>query len=62
MNKDKLKLIVQNLKSLVELLESEVYSDADAYLKNEQGNINLPIDDYDEVWEDDDGFPDWSIS
>ncbi len=62
MNKDKLKLIVQNLKSLVELLESEVYSDADAYLKNEQGNINLPIDDYDEVWEDDDGYPDWSIS
>ena len=62
MNKDKLKLIVQNLKSLVELLESEVYSDADAYLKNEQGNINLPIDDYDEVWEDDDGYPDCSIS
>ena len=62
MNKDKLKLIVQNLKSLVELLESEVYSDADAYLKNQQGNINLPIDDYDEVWEDDDGYPDWSIS
>ena len=58
MNKDKLKLIVQNLKSLVELLESEVYSDADAYLKIEQGNINLPIDDYDEVWEDDDGYPD----
>ena len=49
---------MQNLKSLVELLESEVYSDADAYLKNEQGNINLPIDDYDEVWEDDDGYPD----
>ena len=62
MNKDKLKLIVQNLKSLVELLESEVYSDADAYLKDQQGNINLPIDDYDEVWEDDDGYPDWSIS
>jgi len=58
MNKDKLKLIVQNLKSLVELLESEVYSDADAYLKNQKGNINLPIDDYDEVWEDDDGYPD----
>ena len=59
MNKDKLKLIVQNLKSLVELLESEVYSDADAYLKDQQ---NLPVDDYDEVWEDDDGYPDWSIS
>ena len=58
MNKDKLKLIVQNLKSLVELLESEVYSDTDAYLKNQKGNINLPIDDYDEVWEDDDGYPD----
>ena len=55
MNKDKLKLIVQNLKSLVELLESEVYSDADAYLKDLQ---NLPVDDYDEIWEDDDGYPD----
>lgn len=55
MNKGKLKLIVQNLKSLVELLESEVYSDADAYLKDQQ---NLPVDDYDEVWEDDDGYPD----
>ena len=58
MDKDKLKLIVQNLKSLVELLESEVYSDITAYTDTQQ---NLPVDDYDEVWEDDDGYPDWRI-
>ena len=31
MERDKLKLIVRNLKLLVEALESEVYSDVDAY-------------------------------
>ena len=54
MDKAKLKLIVQNLKSLVELLESEVYSDPNAYIEGQQ---NLPVDDYDEIWEDDDGYP-----
>ena len=58
MDKAKLKLIVQNLKSLVELLESEVYSDPNAYIEGQQ---NLPVDDYDEIWEDDDGYPDWRI-
>ena len=56
MDKGKLKLIVQNLKSLVELLESEVYSEPESYLEGQQ---NLPVDDYDEIWEDDDGYPDW---
>jgi hypothetical protein len=32
MDKEKLKLIVKNLKSLVDVLESEVYSDKDAYV------------------------------
>ena len=32
MEKDKLKLIVRNLKLLVDALESEVYSDTSAYL------------------------------
>ena len=31
MDRDKLKLIVKNLKLLVDSLESEVYSDVDAY-------------------------------
>ena len=31
MDREKLKLIVRNLKSLVDVLESEVYSNVDAY-------------------------------
>ena len=34
MEREKLKLIVRNLKLLVEALESEVYSDIDAYKPN----------------------------
>jgi hypothetical protein len=56
MDKEKLKVIVKNLKSLVEVLESEVYSDVDAY-KNSQA-FAAPLDDYDEVYDDDDGYPD----
>ena len=58
MDKEKLKLIVSNLKSLVENLESEVYSDTDSYT-SKQENFDDPttnyILDYDEVFEDDDG-------
>ena len=53
MDKEKLKLIIRNMKSLVDALESEVYSDVDAY-KYENYN-NEMITDYDEVFEDDDG-------
>ena len=55
MDREKLKLIVRNLKSLVNVLESEVYSDVDAY--KQPANI---ITDYDEVYDegDDDGYPD----
>jgi|TARA_Y100000592_G_scaffold59319_1_gene92812 hypothetical protein len=55
MDREKLKLIVRNLKSLVNVLESEVYSDVDAY--KQPDNI---ITDYDEVYDegDDDGYPD----
>tara|TARA_B100000927_G_scaffold291518_1_gene294143 strand:+ start:365 stop:553 length:189 start_codon:yes stop_codon:yes gene_type:complete len=60
-NRSELKVIVQNLKSLVSELESEVYSDTSAYVhpwykhtdKIEEPQQNLPIDDYDEVWTDD---------
>jgi|TARA_A100001391_G_scaffold145904_1_gene103505 hypothetical protein len=51
MEREKLKLIVRNLKSLVAALESEVYSDIDAYNR-------IPKKDYDEIFEDDDGYPD----
>ena len=56
MDRDKLKLVVKNLKSLVNVLESEVYSDTSAY--------NISQDDADKSlgfnYEDgdDDGYPD----
>lgn len=55
MDREKLKLIVKNLKSLVAALESEVYSDVRAYTYE---NNQRPVMDYDEVFEDDDGYPD----
>ena len=59
MDREKLKLIVQNLESLVDCLKSEVYSDLDSY-KTTQEKINTYITDYDEVFYDgdDDGYPD----
>jgi|TARA_B100000073_G_C23575355_1_gene509980 hypothetical protein len=58
MEKEKLKLIVRNLESLVECLKSEVYSDVDAYKPMEYDQIAPHISDYDEVFYDDDGYPD----
>ena len=52
---ERLKLIVRNLKSLVDVLESEVYSDVSKYKSEGSSAI---ITDYDEVFEDDDGYPD----
>ena len=52
MDRDKLKLVVKDLKSLVNVLESEVYSDTSAY--------NISQDDADKSnYEDgdDDGYP-----
>ena len=55
MDREKLKLIVRNLKSLVDVLESEVYSNVDAYkAENFDDPIPYPLADYDEVFEDDD--------
>ena len=55
MDRSKLKLIVKNLKLLVDSLESEVYSDVDAYKYRSTPSIS----DYDEVYyDDDDGYPD----
>jgi len=60
MNKDRLKLIVKNLELLVESLKSEVYSDEESYLhKDEYDDYQVvPIDSYDEIFNDDDGYPD----
>lgn len=53
MDREKLKLIVKNLKSLVNALESEVYSDTDAYMQKQKEAFGF---NYDEG--DDDGYPD----
>ena len=55
MDKERLKLIVRNLKSLVDALESEVHSDVDAYRID---SFSAPPTDYDEAWDDADGYPD----
>tara|TARA_B100000686_G_scaffold80395_1_gene86737 strand:- start:1196 stop:1372 length:177 start_codon:yes stop_codon:yes gene_type:complete len=55
-SREKLKLIVRNLKLLVDALESEVYSDVDAYSNSKA--FSPQITDYDEVFDDDDGYAD----
>jgi hypothetical protein len=56
MDKERLKLIVRNLKQLVDALESEVHSDVDAYKFENYTQLNPT--DYDEVFDDDDGYTD----
>ena len=51
MNKGKLKVLVRALKEIQEELESEIYSDTEAY-------THPPVGDIEEVWDDDDGYPD----
>ena len=58
MDRDKLKLIVQNLKLLVDALESEVHSDLDAYKYDTYKELTPQLNDYDEVFDDDDGWTD----
>ena len=58
MDKEKLKLIVRNLESLVECLKTEIDSDADSdvdtYKQEPQyENIASYLEDYDEVFYDD---------
>ena len=55
MDREKLKLIVRNLKLLVDSLEAEVFSDVDAYKYENYNNMTPLPTDYDEVFEDDDG-------
>ena len=58
MDKTKLKLIVKNLKLLVDSLESEVHSDIDAYKYDNYKELTPQLNDYDEVFDDDDGYAD----
>ncbi len=51
MNKAKLKVLVRALKEIVDELESEIYSDPEAYNYND---FSAPDVSYDEVFEDDD--------
>ena len=57
MDKEKLKLIIRNLESLIDCLKSEVYSDTDSYLNYE--DVAPHLSDYDEVFYDgDDDYDD----
>ena len=58
MDKERLKLIVRNLELLVDGLKSEVYSDVDAYKAENHDDPPEYYHDYDEVFSDDDGYPD----
>ena len=56
MDRDKLKVMIKDLKNVVNALESEIYSDTEAYTLNRNyEEIVNQITDYDEVFEDDDG-------
>ncbi|AOV58736.1 hypothetical protein T040910_231 [Synechococcus phage S-CAM3] len=55
MDKDKLKLIYKNLKSLLNALESEIYSDPAAY--KEDSKLSAASARYDSQ-DDDDGYTD----
>jgi hypothetical protein len=52
MDKERLKIIVKNLKLLVYSLESEIYSDVDAYKTGSTSSKSYSNGD------DDDGYPD----
>jgi hypothetical protein len=54
MDRDKLKLIVRNLEMLVDSLKVEIYSDVSAY----RAPQNQTHTDYDEIFDDDDGYTD----
>jgi len=58
MDKEKLKLLISNLEMLLDELKSEVYSDVDAYKPPQYEQVSKYLTDYDEIFEDDDGYPD----
>ena len=59
MDRSKLKDIIRSLELALDALKAEVYSDVEAYKK--QLNVDgFLFGDYDEILEDDDGYPDQS--
>ena len=54
MDRDKLKLMVRNLELLVDDIKAEVFSDVESYVATPP----TISQDYDEILEDDDGYPD----
>jgi hypothetical protein len=57
MDRERLKLLVRNLELLVDGLKAEVYSDPEAYKPEASFNPGASVD-YDEIFDDDDGYPD----
>jgi hypothetical protein len=57
MDRERLKLMVRNLELLVDSLKAEVYSDPESYKQQPSFNSIAPVD-YDEIFDDDDGYPD----
>ena len=57
MDRDKLKLIIKNMELLLDSLKAEVLSEPESYLQGEYSNYPQSTD-YDEVFDDDDGYPD----
>lgn len=55
MDKEKLKIIIKNLELWMNELKSEIYSETDAYIRKDSERTYL---DYDEIFEDDDGYAD----
>ena len=56
MDREKLKVMIKDLKNVVNALECEIYSDEEAYkVSLNYDEIVNHITDYDEVFEDDDG-------
>jgi len=58
MDREKLKLMVRNLELLVDSIKAEIYSDIDAYKTSVDTNRLPGMKDYDEVFDDDDGYAD----
>ena len=63
MEREKLKILLGKLKGLIEEIESEVYSDTSAYIDTRENfddppSYYAPVSDYDEIFNDDDGYCD----
>jgi len=63
MDRGKLKELVCKLRELVQEIDTEVYSDISAYTDRRENfddpaSYYAPVSDYDEIFNDDDGYPD----